>query len=293
MSFSNITRYYISSVNKISGTTDDFYYIIPIDVLIQPLLTHCSVIAANIPKSYYGIRTGHNKFQFTEGNFITDITIPEGNYSDTQFYNKISLLLTNVSPALFTYTCTAEFSDHSTGKLKIVCSNGNVIKALLFPDNSDVAVCFGCVIGVDYPFTGTFISPYVINLNQQSQTIYLNSDLCLNDYYDSNNDSSAVLCSFYGQQWRPFGYITNVFQSLDLNMVKLSLNKNFKFHFWFTDDSGNPYDFHNIDVTFTIALFTFTPLKDLYDITLNYVKLKLTNTDEEKRKEEYEIRGAL
>lgn len=297
-SISNLCTYYISSNNAISYNygTSDFIYEIPFDIIILPSLTHVSISAGNIPKSYYMIRAGFNQFEFQEnGGTIIPILIPQGNYSLVQFYNMISNLLSTNSPGSYIYTAQSESATYDTGRLKITINNSSVTAILHFDNGTDCAVCFGCINNVDYPFSGTipFISPNVMNFQNQSETIYLNSDIIANEYYDSNNSSASVLCAFYSQQWAPFAYVTYQAPSLEINMKKLAKFRNYQFRFYFTDDIGNLYNFNNIAVTFTLNAFTFTPLIEMSSLVTQYIKYLIVNDTnaENKKNENGEIAG--
>jgi hypothetical protein len=83
--------YYINSTNKINGTHSNFLY--KVSIPPNASFTHCSLIQASIPKSYYLVQETQNTFTLDENGTTYTITIPVGNYTRASFVTQLSTQL--------------------------------------------------------------------------------------------------------------------------------------------------------------------------------------------------------
>lgn len=136
----NLLTFNINSINKKSGWSDNFIYNIEIDKQILWKITHVSITNVTIPKWFYSIWNNYNEFHLIENNNVIDIIIPVGNYSKSQFYSKISSILTSNSMYNINYTLWDEYGDHDTGKIKYTAWNNinNYQIRFQFFDNNDI-----------------------------------------------------------------------------------------------------------------------------------------------------------
>ena len=275
MSISNLITYNLNSKNRTSGTNDNFSINIDLPADISRYINKVSVTQICIPKSWYFIQTGSNNLHLYEevigsGNKqLINITIPEGNYSKLQLYNKLGSLMTLNSLNGVTYTFTDEHNDFDTGKLKINATN-NLIKTYLYFFDNDIYECMGFNKNVEYEFITSIVSVNIINLNRENN-IYLKSNIVNN----RNNDmvtGSNVLCCVYSAGNKDFSYIIQQYNIID-NM-KDFIN-NISMNFYLTNEDNKAILLNGVDMSIQINFFTYTPNKTFFDKINNYINYSL------------------
>lgn len=104
--FANPIVLNFNSKDRISGRNSNFQSP-PVDLGSQNFDSVC-IVAVSIPKSFYNMPTGYNKFVLTEFDGTTTtsvtITIPVGNYTRINLQSVLATTLTNGSPDGLTYT---------------------------------------------------------------------------------------------------------------------------------------------------------------------------------------------
>jgi hypothetical protein len=275
MSISNLITYNLNSKNRTSGTNDNFSINIDLPADLSRYINKVSVSQICIPKSWYFLQTGNNNLHLYEevigsGNKqLINITIPEGNYSKLQLYNKLGSLMTLNSLNGVTYTFTDEHNDYDTGKLKINATN-NAIKTYLYFFDNDVYECMGFNKNVEYEFISSIVSVNIINLNRENN-IYLKSNIVNN----RNNDmitGSSVLCCVYSAGNKDFSYIIQQYNIID-NMKDFINNTSM--NFYLTNEDNKAIFLNGVDMSIQINFFTYTPNKTFFDKINNYINYSL------------------
>lgn len=259
----NKQLYYINSLNRQSGTNSNFQY--KIQLPSDANFTHCSVIQASIPKSYYLVQDGQNTFTLKENTNEFTITIPIGNYSRTSFVSKLATLL-NASGA-FTYTVTVPNPNNGepeTGKITYsVSGNSGVQPQFIF------TTYVYEILGFDINSTNTFVgdtitSTNVINL-QKENTIFIHSDMVTNQ--DDN-----ILQDIFTSNTSDYGNIIYNNHDLNLNSKKISTLDN-TYHFYLTDENGQEINLNGRNFQMTLLLYK---LDDTNELIKRYIKYKVT-----------------
>ena len=275
MSISNLITYNLNSKNRSSGTNDNFSINIDLPADIARFINKVSVSQICIPKSWYFIQSGSNNLHLFEevigsGNKqLINITIPEGNYSTLQLYNKLGSLMTLNSLNNVIYTFSDEHNDFDTGKLKINATN-NAIKTYLYFFDNDIYECMGFNKNVEYEFINNIVSVNIINLNRENN-IYLKSNI-VNNRNNDMNTGSGVLCCVYSAANKDFSYIIQQYNMID-NMKDFVNNTSM--NFYLTNEDNKSILLNGVDMSIQINFFTYTPNKSFFDKINNYINYSL------------------
>lgn len=275
MSISNLITYNLNSKNRSSGTNDNFSINIDLPADIARFINKVSVSQICIPKSWYFIQSGSNNLHLFEevigsGNKqLINITIPEGNYSKLQLYNKLGSLMTLNSLNNVIYTFSDEHNDFDTGKLKINATN-NAIKTYLYFFDNDIYECMGFNKNVEYEFINNIVSVNIINLNRENN-IYLKSNI-VNNRNNDMNTGSGVLCCVYSAANKDFSYIIQQYNMID-NMKDFVNNTSM--NFYLTNEDNKSILLNGVDMSIQINFFTYTPNKSFFDKINNYINYSL------------------
>lgn len=275
MSISNLITYNLNSKNRSSGTNDNFSINIDLPADIARFINKVSVTQICIPKSWYFIQSGSNNLHLYEevigsGNKqLINITIPEGNYSKLQLYNKLGSLMTLNSLNNVIYTFSDEHNDFDTGKLKINATN-NAIKTYLYFFDNDIYECMGFNKNVEYEFINNIVSVNIINLNRENN-IYLKSNI-VNNRNNDMNTGSGVLCCVYSAANKDFSYIIQQYNMID-NMKDFVNNSSM--NFYLTNEDNKSILLNGVDMSIQINFFTYTPNKLFFDKINNYINYSL------------------
>ena len=226
-------NYLINSENRVSGTTSSFGYYIPND----GQYTHCIVLGANIPVSYYLIQAPYNKFTLYENNVPIEIEIPVGNYNVSSFQIVVqNLLNTNTQIGnIYEISFANDYEQHSTGKYTFTCTNTSSPEPqLVFDNNGEVHAQFGFSHASANTFVnGVLQSETVVNFISET-VLTISSDLCddtnlLTIFYDNAEPYSIISfqaqSDLYGRKLRTGGKDSLYqFSVLSRNGHKLDLN---------------------------------------------------------------------
>src|SRR5688500_1878530 len=96
--------YYINTLNRKQGTTENFTY--ELQIPLTEGYNRVSVLNVSIPNTFYLIQEGLNIFIIREGGIDRTITIPPGNYSSKTFLLIVAPLLNAGAPPGWSYTMT-------------------------------------------------------------------------------------------------------------------------------------------------------------------------------------------
>ena len=167
--------FYVNSRNRTTGTNSDFTFLLDMKGF-EP--THCVVLQANIPKSYYIIQDGANTFTLTEEGVDATATIPPGNYNRTNFRVVISSLLNSTSPNGYTYTMTYPntATGGDTGKYTYTCVGHTLQPSFAFSSDSNVYETLGFDVGTTTFSGGSLTSSNVIKLTHED-SVFIHSDM--------------------------------------------------------------------------------------------------------------------
>lgn len=238
--------FHINSANRTenSNSHTDFNIILKIDR--NENFTHCVILDAAIPKSYYIIRANHNSFLLSEGGTDTVLTIPAGNYTRKSFAIAMAAALNS---ALWDYTITYHTSSTSvdTGKYSYsVSGNAGVQPSFTFSNSLCEAAGFDQLL---YTFTGdVLIAPNIASLAAENN-IFIHSDLC-------QNQEDDILQSFSSVSDPTFSVVA--FR----NHAILEYSKHFNggrdnnYYIRITNENLEIIDTNGLNVTITLMLFT-------------------------------------
>jgi hypothetical protein len=257
MEYSKI--YYISSNYRSTGNITDFKIQLQIDKTQE--YTHCGVISATIPNTYYIVQNNYNTFQLIENNVIKTITVAAGNYNITQFINTVKQLLNANSSAIFSLTYSSQtnkiiysfIGNISEGNARIKIIGSNLYRLMGFDKESDNMF-------VNNTITSTNVVNFVLN-----PTIYIHSDIVA--AYDDN-----VLQEINSNNNNPMSNIT--FQNNNILEIskKISSSKNGIYDFYLQDNDDQIIDLNGNDFSFSLILFKKS---DINEMLKEYIKIKL------------------
>jgi hypothetical protein len=255
MEYSKI--YYISSNYRSTGNITDFKIQLQIDKTQE--YTHCAVISATIPNTYYIVQNNYNTFQLIENSIIKTIIVPAGNYNITQFINIIKQLLNANSSSIFSLTYSSQtnkiiysfISNSQQASIKIIGSN--LYRLLGFDKDSNN-------VFVNNTITSTNVINFVLN-----PTIYIHSDIVA--AYDDN-----VLQEINSNNNNPMSNITYQNNNILEISKKISSSKNGIYDFYLQDNDDQIIDLNGNDFSFSLILFKKS---DINEMLKEYIKIKL------------------
>ena len=254
---------YVNSRDRESGTDENFTY--NIQYPVDQEFTHCVLLNALIPKSYYLIQNNtqyDNIFQLQENNSIVTITIPLGSYLLSAWKSTIATLLTNASPNGLTYTVTYPSSSGSdTGKLTFTQNNSSIVSSLIF--NNHLYEPFGFLSGSTNVFSGnTLTSTAVIKL-QSEDRLLLSSSLV-------NNGRDSILASINSTTSINYSSIDYECPDCQFNSHLLSSDRQNTVSFTLTDENFELINLNNLNINLSIL---FYKADDIYDKLRSFMKM--------------------
>ena len=273
MSISNKLSFCINSISRTSGTSSNFNININIPDEIKKQITHVSITQISIPKSYYQIQSGYNTFYLYENSIQTIITMPPGNYSKVQLYYQLALQMTANSQYSIIYSFSDESTYYTTGRLKISANNPANRPIQIQAINNDMYSIIGLEPNIIYSFTTNntlFISPNIINLNSLNN-LYLHCN-CINNNSNDIINGSDVLTIIYGGANPDFSYIINQYDMIS-NMKEFVNVPIYNFNL--SDEKGEPINLNEINLSFILNFFTYTPNYSIYNKISNFINLEL------------------
>jgi len=180
-----------------SDRTTDFSYELeqPISVPENQLIL-VSCIGATIPYTFYNIRENINNriaVRLTPSGAITNLDIPEGNYSSTALLLKVKELFDG---AVFSETINITY-DRVSMKFKFTISGGG---GFVYFDFTPEANPYPANVELGFPLANIKIqvntqSPNVADVNGSIHGLYIRSDITSNSIYDSESKSLSSILS--------------------------------------------------------------------------------------------------
>lgn len=268
MSFIQSQRmYYIDSHNRITGTHSQFSY--KIDMPKDKEYTHCCLMSASIPKSYYLIASGYNTFTLNENKSSAIITVPPGNYSATSFKTTLTTLLNTASPNGWIYAIALpnSLTGANTGKFTYTVS-GNSGNQPSFTVTTNVYE----QLGFDPNTTNNFVGDTLTSINvikmQLEDTLYIHSDL-------GSNGSDDILNEIFVSNSVDYSTIKYQCPDVDAYSKELQTINSSVFSFWITNEDSQVMNLNGLNVVFTLLLYRKDPIfKNIKD----YIKIRVLET---------------
>ena len=252
--------YYINSINRFAGTTNNFTYVV--NIPDSSNYDSVAVMQANIPMSYYLVQSGYNTFNLREGGTTVTVTIPIGNYNANSFITVVVPLLNAASPNHWTYTMTLPntFTQPSTGKYTFTVSGNTTQPSFIFTEN--VNELFGFPINTTATFVGnTLVSQNVLKFILEDSLV-IHSDICESD--------GNILQEVFGNNTQTFSNITFLNPDIECYSRKLNANKSNLYTFSLNDERGRGVDLNGLNMFFSIVLFKRNNFSQIFKEYIKY-----------------------
>lgn len=284
----NKLDFHIDSKLKESNSESDtsFFYKLEIPSTIIDKITHVSLLSFTCPKSAYVIEENNKRNYFRvwkEGVGFIDIYLTEGNYSNTNTYGdtydikkEIKTKLDNATGDVWTISKYLH-PNTETGKLLFECDNlsNKYFDFSTTINNINEILGFADISNITQTFTNSIISTTICNLNKDN-IIYVTSDICTHENKDLSIGSNSILDCLYISQNKLLSFITSSNNIIDV-MKPFSKKKNGIYHFELYDEKGLIIELNNISLSFTISLFTYIDLDNIFKKISNYIDYQLLN----------------
>lgn len=233
----------------INSSSTDFTQILDLNG-IQP--SHVSLLACNIPKSYYLITTNQNTFTLSEDVKTATVSIPIGNYTRRSLQTVLTTQLNASSPNGYTYAISSPSVSNSaeTGKYTFTVSgNGGIQPIFTFSDYTGVAESMGFNINSSYQFTTDSLqSANVVKLLKED-TLFIHSNIC-----QSENKTDVLQQIFVNSQVN-FGSINWENTNIEYYKKPLLTNGSNNFSFRLTDENDKLIDLNGQNFQMVIVVF--------------------------------------
>jgi hypothetical protein len=255
--------YTINTLNKLSGTNQDFAY--QFQIPQNENYDRVVLLAASIPNTFYLILEGYNTFTLRENGVDTLITITPGNYSAKLFSTLIPSLMNAASPNHWVYSMSLpnQTTTVSTGKYTFTVTGNSSQPSILCTANVNEQ------LGFPVNSTNTFVANSLISSNtvnfSAEAALYIHSDI-------ADNGDSDVLQEIYTGNASALSYITYQCTAPELYSKALRNNKSNIFHFSITDERNRLLDLHGVDMLLTISLYK---KDDTHELIRKYIKYKV------------------
>lgn len=284
----NKLDFHIDSKLKESNSESDtnFFYKLEIPSIIIDKLTHVSLISFTCPKSAYVIEENNNRNHFRlwkNGIGFIDIYLTEGNYSNTNNYGdtydikkEIKTKLDNATGDVWTISKYLH-PNTETGKFLFECDDNSnkYFDFSLNVNNINEVLGFADIAEQTQIFTTSIVSTTICNLNKDN-VIYITSNICMQDNKDLSIGSNSILDCLYISQNKLLSFITSYNNIIDV-MKPFSKNKSGIYKFELYDEKGLIIELNNISLSFTISLFTYIDVDNIFKKISNYIDYKLLN----------------
>lgn len=268
MNVINSRTVHINSADRIAGTNEQFTY--ALNMSPDERYTHCCVLQASIPYSYYLVQSNFNTFQLKEGGTTTTITIPAGNYNEHSFSTIVVSLLNTNSPNNFIYTMTKKnsFNDTDDGKFYYtVANNGFTQPEFIF--TTHLYEQFGFSPNTTVQFSGNSLqSSTVINFIPE-QTLYIYSDLIR----ITKNNTDGVLQEVFASNNKPFTCVNYQCSAFEAYSKEINDTKTNSFTISLQNENGQVMNLNGRNMLITLLLYK---KEDFYTIAKQYIKYTLT-----------------
>lgn len=258
----NSRTFYINSRNRVSGTDSDFKYSIELDPNVS--YTHCCVLQASIPHSYYLVESPYNTFTLKELTDLITITVPEGNYSVKSFLTAIQSLLNSSTLHSWTYAITypTVSSEADTGKYTFTVSGNSGNQPSFIFDTNPIYEQMGFLESSTNAFVANTITSTSCIKMQIEDTIYIHSDIV-------GGEVDNVLQEVYANASSNFSAITYQVSNLEASSKRITTSNNNIYHFYIYSEDGTPINLNNINLNFSLIIYQKA---DFYSMISNFFK---------------------
>ena len=256
--------YYVDSHNRSSGTHSDFSYALNLVGSYDSVV----ILQASIPKSYYLVQAGRNTFTLSEGGTDVTVTLPVGTYSRSSFQQQLINSLNAASPNNWDYIITIPNVNVTADTAKYTYQvQGN---------SSQPSFIIGDYLyeqlGFNDNTTYTFSSNLLESVNavkfQLEDTLFINSDIVA-------GEEDNTLQEIFTDGTSDYGKVSWVCPSIEAYSKPLSSTTNGIFHFWISDEDGNPIDLNGQNVVFTLMIYK---KENVYSLIKNILKMELVTS---------------
>ena len=211
---SNSRIIHVNSRDRTSGADENFTY--SFNLSPDEHYTHCCVLQASVPVSYYLIQDGYNTMTLKEGVATATITVPPGNDNTNSCMTVVAELLNSGSPNGWTYAITMNNSFTSTNNGLMYFSVSGNSSQPEFILTTNMYEQFGFNANSTNVFVGNALtSTNVVNFIPE-QTLYIYSDLVKNR---SNNGKGVLQEIFASNQ-------VAIYQCIDIEAYSKEINNN-------------------------------------------------------------------
>lgn len=245
---------YVNSRERLSGTDSDFTY--AVNYPEGEEFTHCVLLNALIPKSYYLIQnntTLDDKFQLDENGTTVTITVPLGNYTLTTFKNTIGALLTAASPNGLTYTLSYPANNMpDTGRWTYAQNNAAIQSTIIC--NEHLYEPFGLLRGSTNAFIGATLTSTAVIKMQSEDRLLISSSLI-------NNGRDSILASINSTS--SINYSSINYECPDCQFYSHQIKKQLNtVSFTLTDEDFEVISTNGLNINLSILFYRADPVYD-------------------------------
>ena len=260
---------HLNSADRTSGTNENFTFALNMGLGEQ--YTHCCVLGASIPLSYYLVQDGYNTMTLQEGVSTATITLEPGNYNTQSFMVVVAALLTAGSPHGWTYTITMNnaYSAVNNGKFCFTVSgNGGVQPSFVF--GSTLHEQFGFAANTTATFAAnTLWSTAVVNFIPE-QTLYVYSNLV----ETKDNNTNGILQELFASNAAAYSCVAYQCSAVEAYSKRINQNMAGGFSIVLQNEAGQVMNLNGRNMLLTILLFK----KDnLGEMVKGYIKYRLAD----------------
>lgn len=244
-------NFIIDSEFRQPGSSSKSHFQYKLMTEINSNFSHMSIISAYIPKMWYVVQEGYDKFILTELATTVNLIIPSGNYSVSTLMAALDTMLNTGSP--FGYTYTTSWSS-LTGKFSwTVTGNGGSQPIFSFL-NDQVNDLLGFSDDDQFQIfsADSLTSTRQINLNH---TKYLQIRSNLVDNAGNESEYEADILARIPCSHQPYGSVIEYeLKTFDAGIRKIKYNKSNVYSFTLQDDHDREISLNGFDWSFTISM---------------------------------------
>jgi hypothetical protein len=238
--------FYVNSRNRITGSDSNFSIILEISPSSD--YTHCCLLSASIPKSFYAINEGRNSFTLIEDDVSIIITVKPGNYSRQSFALILQSLLrlNSINGLLYTISYPNINRECDDGKYKFsVSGNIGYQPIILLNDYLYEPMGFNKISSNQF-VDGLLFSTNVSNQNPEA-TLILHSDLV--------TGHNSHLKSLMTTTTNSFDYIIFQNNTISETSKHMNMSKSNVYNFQLTDEAGIELPLNGLNMVFVVLVY--------------------------------------
>ncbi len=241
---SEIYQEYVDSDYRITGTSGNFSYRIP----LTGKFNRVAVVSANIPKTFNLIQAGANTFTLTEVSGDRTITIPVGDYSQSRFQTDLLALLNTG-----TYVYSISNNTLINKSTYLVSGNGIFQPTFTFPLGSALYRMMGFEYGTTNTFSANSLVAPNIGFFQFTNVVFIRSNIHRSPSSSLSGDILQQIVCIANPQLSAITYA-----AVDLEkQAKVFSGTGDVFNFWITDSDGFVLDLNGIPINFELAFWNY------------------------------------